>query len=153
MFMGHVYQIVVRNALMSLCIAKARFSFFCHCPFKFKQWEITKYSVVAGVAVIIIVWRPGHVDHRVILVTQYSLKIIQSLSCAKPLLSLLEHPGIANTSHTLQQFTLYGRGIGLAVTRILIQSLQANVIALSRTRTPELLELSGPSLLALECDV
>jgi NAD(P)-dependent dehydrogenase (short-subunit alcohol dehydrogenase family) len=45
------------------------------------------------------------------------------------------------------------RGIGLAVTRILLRKFNANVVALSRSRTPELTKLSSKSLLIVECDV
>lgn len=41
----------------------------------------------------------------------------------------------------------------MAVTKILLQQFNANVVALSRTRTPELLELTSSSLLSIECDV
>ncbi|KAF9485287.1 NAD(P)-binding protein [Pholiota conissans] len=45
------------------------------------------------------------------------------------------------------------KGIGLAVTRHLLHKFNANVIAVSRTRTPELLELNSESLQIIECDV
>jgi NAD(P)-dependent dehydrogenase (short-subunit alcohol dehydrogenase family) len=45
------------------------------------------------------------------------------------------------------------KGIGLAVTRILLRKFNANVIAISRSRTPELTELSSESLLIIACDV
>lgn len=45
------------------------------------------------------------------------------------------------------------KGIGLAVTRHLLHKFNANVIAISRSRTPELIELSSESLLIVECDV
>ena len=45
------------------------------------------------------------------------------------------------------------RGIGLAVTRHLLHKFNANVVAISRSRTPELIELSSESLLIVECDV
>ncbi|KAJ8481769.1 hypothetical protein ONZ51_g5792 [Trametes cubensis] len=48
------------------------------------------------------------------------------------------------------------KGLGLAVAKILLESFNANVIALSRTKTPELRSLSDAhtdSLLTLECDV
>lgn len=45
------------------------------------------------------------------------------------------------------------KGIGLAVTKILLQTFNANVAALSRTLTPELEALAGPSLLFVKTDV
>ncbi|KAJ7283570.1 hypothetical protein C8J57DRAFT_738975, partial [Mycena rebaudengoi] len=46
------------------------------------------------------------------------------------------------------------KGIGLAVTRLLLsQKFNANVVALSRTRSPELLALSSDKLLIIDCDV
>ncbi|KAI0771590.1 short-chain dehydrogenase [Trametes elegans] len=48
------------------------------------------------------------------------------------------------------------KGLGLAIARILLENLSANVVALSRTKTPELRRLGdthADSLLALECDV
>ncbi|PPQ94033.1 hypothetical protein CVT25_009881 [Psilocybe cyanescens] len=45
------------------------------------------------------------------------------------------------------------KGIGLEVTRILLEKFNANVIAISRTRTPELIQLGSDSLLIVECDV
>ena len=48
---------------------------------------------------------------------------------------------------------LFRRGIGLAVTRLLLQKFHANVIAISRTRTQELIQLSSDSLMVIECDV
>jgi NAD(P)-dependent dehydrogenase (short-subunit alcohol dehydrogenase family) len=48
-----------------------------------------------------------------------------------------------------------GRGIGLAVTKILLQEFDAAVVAISRTETPELSELKAKhsSLLVNLCDV
>lgn len=51
---------------------------------------------------------------------------------------------------------IYGRGIGFAVATILIEKFNSNVVAISRTKTPELLGLMkahSRSLLAIECDV
>ncbi|KAI0375600.1 short-chain dehydrogenase [Pilatotrama ljubarskyi] len=48
------------------------------------------------------------------------------------------------------------KGLGLAIAKILLETLGANVVALSRTKTPELRSLCdahAESLLALECDV
>ncbi|KAI0081735.1 short-chain dehydrogenase [Panus rudis PR-1116 ss-1] len=48
------------------------------------------------------------------------------------------------------------KGIGLAVTRLLLTEFEAIVVALSRTRSPELLELRAShssALLSVECDV
>ena len=45
------------------------------------------------------------------------------------------------------------RGIGLAVTRHLLRKFNVNVVAISRSRTPELLELSSESLLIVNCDM
>ncbi|KAL1946845.1 hypothetical protein VTO73DRAFT_14949 [Trametes versicolor] len=48
------------------------------------------------------------------------------------------------------------KGLGLAIAKILLETFNANVVALSRTKTPELLSLGdahADSLLALECDV
>ncbi|KAJ6628693.1 hypothetical protein B0H10DRAFT_1988834 [Mycena sp. CBHHK59/15] len=45
------------------------------------------------------------------------------------------------------------KGIGLAVTRILLKKFNVNVVALSRTHTPELLALASDSLLLVDCDV
>jgi NAD(P)-dependent dehydrogenase (short-subunit alcohol dehydrogenase family) len=45
------------------------------------------------------------------------------------------------------------KGIGLAVTTILLRKFKANVVALSRKRTPELLALASDSLLLVEGDV
>ncbi|KAI9001048.1 short-chain dehydrogenase [Trametes punicea] len=48
------------------------------------------------------------------------------------------------------------KGLGLAVTKILLETFNTNVVALSRTKTPELRSLAEAhreSLLALECDV
>ncbi|KAJ7665545.1 hypothetical protein B0H17DRAFT_1090898 [Mycena rosella] len=45
------------------------------------------------------------------------------------------------------------KGIGLAVTTILLRKFNANVVALSRTRSPELLALASDSLLLVEGDV
>jgi NAD(P)-dependent dehydrogenase (short-subunit alcohol dehydrogenase family) len=48
------------------------------------------------------------------------------------------------------------RGIGLAVTKLLVEEFGAIVVAISRTRTPELADLLGMhkgSLLAVECSV
>ncbi|KJA30205.1 hypothetical protein HYPSUDRAFT_126617 [Hypholoma sublateritium FD-334 SS-4] len=45
------------------------------------------------------------------------------------------------------------KGIGLAVTRYLLHRFNANVIAISRSRTPELQELSSDALHIIECDV
>ncbi|KAF5344072.1 hypothetical protein D9758_008871 [Tetrapyrgos nigripes] len=45
------------------------------------------------------------------------------------------------------------RGIGLAVTSILLSKFNAQVVTLSRTISPELKALSSDNLLALECDV
>ncbi|KAI9063281.1 short-chain dehydrogenase [Trametes sanguinea] len=48
------------------------------------------------------------------------------------------------------------KGLGLAIAKILLDSFNANVVALSRTKTPELRSLAeahSESLLALECDV
>ncbi|KAG0706628.1 hypothetical protein DFH29DRAFT_900532 [Suillus ampliporus] len=48
------------------------------------------------------------------------------------------------------------RGIGLAVTRSLLKELNANVVTISRTRTPELSQLIQEherSLLTIECDI
>ncbi|KAH9482720.1 putative oxidoreductase C30D10.05c [Psilocybe cubensis] len=45
------------------------------------------------------------------------------------------------------------KGIGLEVTRILLQKFNANVIAISRTRTPELIQLGSDSLVIVESDV
>ena len=51
---------------------------------------------------------------------------------------------------------LYGRGLGFAIAKLLLGSFDANVVALSRTRGPDLQGLAdahGDALLALECDV
>ncbi|KAI0638152.1 short-chain dehydrogenase [Trametes polyzona] len=48
------------------------------------------------------------------------------------------------------------KGLGLAIAKILLETFNANVVTLSRTKTPELRSLSdahAESLLALECDV
>ncbi|KAK0486864.1 hypothetical protein EDD18DRAFT_651436 [Armillaria luteobubalina] len=45
------------------------------------------------------------------------------------------------------------RGIGLAVVKILLETFNANVAAISRTRTPELEALASDSLLHIQCDV
>ncbi|KAH9853508.1 short-chain dehydrogenase [Lenzites betulinus] len=48
------------------------------------------------------------------------------------------------------------KGLGLAIAKILLETFNANVVALSRTKTPELRSLADAhpdSLLALECDV
>ncbi|KAJ4478212.1 hypothetical protein J3R30DRAFT_3480035 [Lentinula aciculospora] len=45
------------------------------------------------------------------------------------------------------------KGIGLAVTRILLNKFNANVVTLSRTITPGLRDLASDRLLTLECDV
>ncbi|KAJ6539419.1 hypothetical protein B0H19DRAFT_1178941 [Mycena capillaripes] len=45
------------------------------------------------------------------------------------------------------------KGIGLAVVTILLRKFGANVVALSRTRTPELLALASDSLLLIDGDV
>ncbi|KAF9464480.1 hypothetical protein BDZ94DRAFT_1354388 [Collybia nuda] len=46
------------------------------------------------------------------------------------------------------------KGLGLAVTRILLHKFNAKVVALSRSRTPELHELAkSDNLLVVECDV
>ncbi|KAF8913967.1 hypothetical protein CPB84DRAFT_1860922 [Gymnopilus junonius] len=45
------------------------------------------------------------------------------------------------------------KGIGLAVTNILLHKFNANVVAISRTRTPQLVQLHCESLLIIECDV
>ncbi|KAK0468263.1 uncharacterized protein EV420DRAFT_454154 [Desarmillaria tabescens] len=45
------------------------------------------------------------------------------------------------------------RGIGLAVVKILLETFNANVAAISRTRTPELESLVSDSLLHIQCDV
>ena len=48
------------------------------------------------------------------------------------------------------------RGIGLAITKILLETFRANVVALSRTRgaaLQSLVDTHQDSLLALECDV
>lgn len=45
------------------------------------------------------------------------------------------------------------KGIGLAVTRHLLHKFNTNVIAISRTRTQELIDLHSQSLLVIECDV
>ncbi|CAA7259832.1 unnamed protein product [Cyclocybe aegerita] len=45
------------------------------------------------------------------------------------------------------------KGIGLAVTRHLLHRFNANVIAISRSVTPELFALNSEALLVLECDV
>ncbi|KAI0677585.1 short-chain dehydrogenase [Trametes maxima] len=48
------------------------------------------------------------------------------------------------------------KGLGLAIAKILLETFSANVVALSRTKTPELRALGdthAESLLALECDV
>ncbi|KAG6917914.1 hypothetical protein DXG01_000523 [Tephrocybe rancida] len=45
------------------------------------------------------------------------------------------------------------RGIGLAVTRLLLTEFNAQVVALSRTQTPELVALASDDLLILLCDV
>ena len=50
-------------------------------------------------------------------------------------------------------FTEIYRGIGLAVTRHLLHKFNANVVAISRTRTQELIDLHTQSLLVIECDV
>jgi NAD(P)-dependent dehydrogenase (short-subunit alcohol dehydrogenase family) len=52
--------------------------------------------------------------------------------------------------------TRYRRGIGLAVTTILLEQLGALVVAISRTRSPELVELLkkyNANLLTIECNV
>jgi hypothetical protein len=54
------------------------------------------------------------------------------------------------------QLTFVYRGIGLAVTKILLETFRANVVALSRTKTTDLLGLMtdhAAALLAIECDV
>ncbi|KAJ7498838.1 hypothetical protein FB451DRAFT_1203190 [Mycena latifolia] len=45
------------------------------------------------------------------------------------------------------------KGIGLAVTTILLRKFNANVVALSRTRSPELLALASDSLVLVDGDV
>ncbi|KAJ7228589.1 hypothetical protein GGX14DRAFT_613726 [Mycena pura] len=45
------------------------------------------------------------------------------------------------------------KGIGLAITTILLRTFGANVIALSRTRTPQLVALASDSLLLVDGDV
>ncbi|KAG5648999.1 hypothetical protein DXG03_000348 [Asterophora parasitica] len=45
------------------------------------------------------------------------------------------------------------RGIGLAVTRLLLKNFNARVVALSRSQTPELLALASDDLLIVPCDV
>ncbi|KAF9534252.1 short-chain dehydrogenase [Crepidotus variabilis] len=45
------------------------------------------------------------------------------------------------------------KGIGLAVTRYLLHKYNANVVAISRTKTPELDELASDSLMVVECDI
>jgi len=45
------------------------------------------------------------------------------------------------------------RGIGLAVTRLLLKIFNARVVALSRSQTPELLALTSDDLLIVPCDV
>ncbi|KAJ7094690.1 hypothetical protein B0H15DRAFT_776215 [Mycena belliarum] len=45
------------------------------------------------------------------------------------------------------------KGIGLAVTAILLSKYKANVVAVSRTRSPELLALASDSLLLIDADV
>ncbi|KAK0242674.1 hypothetical protein EDD85DRAFT_760980 [Armillaria nabsnona] len=44
-------------------------------------------------------------------------------------------------------------GIGLAVVKILLETFEANVAAISRTHTPELEVLASDSLLHIQCDV
>ena len=48
---------------------------------------------------------------------------------------------------------LYCRGIGLAVTRLLLHNFNANVVALARSRTDALDALESNSLLFIGCDV
>ncbi|KAG6857103.1 hypothetical protein H0H87_009664 [Tephrocybe sp. NHM501043] len=45
------------------------------------------------------------------------------------------------------------RGIGLAVTRLLLNEFNARVVALSRSQTPELAALASDNLLIIPCDV
>ncbi|TFK75839.1 NAD(P)-binding protein [Pluteus cervinus] len=45
------------------------------------------------------------------------------------------------------------RGIGLAVTKHLLEAYKAKVVTVSRTRSPELQALSSDSLLSIDCDV
>ncbi|KAF5387767.1 hypothetical protein D9615_000472 [Tricholomella constricta] len=45
------------------------------------------------------------------------------------------------------------RGIGLAVTRLLLKDFNARVVALSRSQTPELLALASDDLLIVPCDI
>ncbi|KAG6866455.1 hypothetical protein C0991_003973 [Blastosporella zonata] len=45
------------------------------------------------------------------------------------------------------------RGIGLAVTNILLKKFNARVVALSRSQTPELVALASDDLLIVPCDV
>ncbi|KAF9057634.1 hypothetical protein BJ165DRAFT_1520998 [Panaeolus papilionaceus] len=45
------------------------------------------------------------------------------------------------------------KGIGLAVTRFLLREFNANVIAISRSRTSELFQLNCDSLFTVECDI
>jgi NAD(P)-dependent dehydrogenase (short-subunit alcohol dehydrogenase family) len=53
----------------------------------------------------------------------------------------------------VQKISLVDRGIGLAITRILLDKFEANVVAISRSRTAELVELSSASLTIIQCDV
>lgn len=45
------------------------------------------------------------------------------------------------------------RGIGLAVTRLLLSKFHANVVAISRSSTPELEALKSSALLHIQCDM
>ncbi|KAJ6598986.1 hypothetical protein DFH09DRAFT_1129745 [Mycena vulgaris] len=58
-----------------------------------------------------------------------------------------------STKNSTILITGASKGIGLAVTTILLRKFNANVVALSRTRSPELLALASDKLLLVDGDV
>ncbi|KAF8872870.1 short-chain dehydrogenase [Infundibulicybe gibba] len=60
---------------------------------------------------------------------------------------------MATTRKPVVIVTGASRGIGLAVTKHLLHKFNAQVVALARTQTPELVELTSPDLLFIQCDV
>jgi len=69
--------------------------------------------------------------------------------------SLLGHPGLLNSSSASHRPLTASRGIGLAITRILLDDFKVQVVAISRSRSPALfeLQLAHPQLEVVECDV
>lgn len=66
------------------------------------------------------------------------------------------HTSWTALSDTTKLILLSSRGLGLAVTQLLLDKFGCIVVAISRTRTPEieqLLATHGGSLSVIECDV